>query len=205
MKAITFCLTTSLLLLVSFGARAVDLTLHYCKDLTADQFRSAAAAAFRERNFEIEQESSTNVTGTKDNDTKKVEIVMTDPRALVVRWAPGSKGNNERDITNIQYAMLWALTTDSRPGQVTLNWCNDLTTERFHSIALGALHMRHYALEKDTPSSLIGAQKKYKVEITMEAPGRVVTRWVPGYGYKKNNWLDNLTRDMTWTLAQPRT
>lgn len=202
MKAITVCLAT-FLLFVSFAAQAVDLTLHYCKDLTADQFSRAAAAAFRERQYEVEQEAANNVIGARGD--RKVEIVMTDPRSFVVRWAPGSKGNNERDIPNIQYAMLWALTTDSRPGQVTLNWCNDLTTERFHSIALGALHMRHYALEKDTPSSLIGAQKKYKVEITMEAPGRIVIRWVPGYGYKKNNWLDNLTRDMTWTLAQPRT
>jgi hypothetical protein len=198
MKATTACLTASLLF-VSLAARAADLTFHYCKDLTADQFRRAATTALTQRRYKIDQQGSSSVTGSDGQ--KKIEIAMTDPRALVVRWMSGSENKNERDITNIQYAMLWALTTESKLGEVAISWCTDLTTEKFHRIALAALHGRHYAIEQDTPSSLIGAQKKYKVEITMPTPGRIVTRWVPGYGYNKNNWLDNLTRDMTWSLA----
>lgn len=197
MKLTTACLTASLLL-ISLGAQA-DVTLHYCKDLTAEKFRKAAKTAFGEKNFKIEQEGSNSVTG-KDG-PRQVEIAMTDPGTVVLRWVPGSEDKKEKHINKLGYEMLWALATESKPGEVTTNWCKDLTTEKFHKAALAALLKRHYSVEKDTPTSLVGAQKKYKVEITMDTPGRIVIRWVPGFGYKKNNWLDNLTRDITWSLA----
>lgn len=198
MKPIIALLAASLLF-ISLGAQAVDLTLRYCKDLTADQFRRAATTAFNQRNYKIEQESANSVIGSEGQ--RKVEIALTEPGAFVVRWVPGFEDKNEKDVNKLRYEMLWALATASKPGEVTINWCKDLTTERFHRAALEALHKRHYAIEKDTPNSLIGAQKKYKVEITMDTPGRIAIRWVPGFSYEKNNWLDNLTRDITWSLA----
>jgi hypothetical protein len=126
---------------------------------------------------------------------------MTDPGTVVLRWAPGSEDRNENHIARLGEQVLWALATTSGPGVVTTSWCKDLTTERFRRAALAALIKRHYAVEKDTPTSLVGAEKHYKVEITMNAPGRIIIHWVPGFGYKKNNWLDNLTRDISWSLA----
>lgn len=198
MKSTFTCLAVSLLF-ISLGAQAADLTIHYCKDLAADRFRNSAKTAFGERKYNIEQESPSSVIGSEGQ--KKAEILMMTPGNVVIRWVPGSEDKKEKDLYKLTYAMLWALATTSRPGEVTINWCKDLTTEKFHRAALGALHKRHYAIEKDTPTSLIGAQKKYKVEITMQTPGQIVTRWVPGFGHRKNNWLDNLTRDITWNLA----
>lgn len=198
MKAITACLTGVSLLLISLGVQA-DVTLHYCKDLTADQFGRAAHTAFAEENWKVEQEGPSSVIG-KDG-SKKVEIVMTEPGTVVLRWMPGSETENEKHIVHLGEQVLWTLATASTLGEVKINWCKDLTTEKFHKAALAALLKRHYTVEKDTPNSLVGAQKKYKVEIVMDAPGHIAVRWVPGYGYKKNNWLDNLTRDITWSLA----
>ena len=198
MKATTACLTGASLLLISLGARA-DVTLHYCKDLAADQFGRAARAAFTEEKWKVEQEGSNSVIG-KDG-SRKVEIAMTEPGTVVLRWAPGSADKKEKKLVDLGEQVLWALATVSKPGEVTTHWCKDLTTERFHKAALAALLKRRYSIEKDTPTSLVGAQKEYKVEVTMDSPGRVVIRWVPGHGYKKNNWLDNLTRDISWTLA----
>ncbi len=195
----TIALLGASLLFISLRAQAVDLTLHYCKDLTADQFRRAATTAFNQINYKIEQESANSVIGSEG--PRKVEIALTEPGAFVVRWVPGFEDKNEKHVNRLRYEVLWTLATASKPGEVTINWCKDLTTERFHKAALGALHSRHYAIEKDTPSSLIGAQKKYKVEIAMGAPGHITVRWVSGYGHDKNNWLDNLSRDITWSLA----
>jgi len=50
--------------------------------------------------------------------------------------------------------------------------------------------------------SLTGAQKGKKVEIAMTAPGHIVIRWVPGFGYEKDNWLKNLWWDVSVALAQ---
>ncbi len=198
MKATTACLTGVSLLLISLGVRA-DVTLHYCKDLTADQFGRAAHTAFTAEKWQVEQEGPSSVVG-KDG-SKKVEIAMTEPGTVVLRWLPGSEDKKEKRLVDLGEQVLWALATVSKPGEVTTNWCKDLTTEKFHKAALAALLKRQFSIEKDTPSSLVGAQKKYKVEVVMDAPGRIAVRWVPGYGYTRNNWLDNLTRDISWSLA----
>lgn len=198
MKTTIACLTGISLLLISLGTRA-DVTLHYCKDLTAEQFGRAAHAAFTEEKWKVEQKGSSSVIG-KDG-SKRVEIAMTDPGTIVLRWMPGSENENQKHLVHLGEQALWALATVSKPGEVTTNWCKDLTTEKFHKAALAALLKRRYAIEKDTPTSLVGAQKKYKVEIAMDSPGRIAIRWVPGFGYTRNNWLDNLTRDISWSLA----
>jgi hypothetical protein len=36
----------------------------------------------------------------------------------------------------------------------------------------------------------------------MTAPGQIVIRWVPGFGYEKDNWLKNLWRDVSVALAE---
>ena len=50
--------------------------------------------------------------------------------------------------------------------------------------------------------SLSGAQSGKKVEIAMTAPGQIVIRWVPGFGYTSDTWLKNLYQDVTWRLAE---
>jgi hypothetical protein len=98
--------------------------------------------------------------------------------------------------------MLWGLAGEAKTGEWTINWCKDLAVDDFHKAAKWAFHKRRYTIEKDTPSSLIGAQKDKKVEITMTASGRIVIRWVPGFGYTKDNWLKNLWRDVAVALAE---
>ncbi len=90
----------------------------------------------------------------------------------------------------------------AQAGDWTINWCQDLTVDQFHKAAIWAFQKRKYAIEEDTPSSLTGAQKGKKVEIAMTAPRHIVIRWVPGFGYKKDNWLKSLWRDVSVRLAE---
>lgn len=49
----TFASIAASLLFISLGAQAVDLTLHYCKEPTGDQFSKAAKASFGERKYKV--------------------------------------------------------------------------------------------------------------------------------------------------------
>ena len=76
------------------------------------------------------------------------------------------------------------------------NYCENLTSDRFLKAAKSALTERRYKIEKETPNSIIGAQRGKKVEVTMTSPRRIVVRWVPGFGYRKDNWLKTVRNDV---------
>ena len=98
--------------------------------------------------------------------------------------------------------MLWSLAGATQRGEWTINWCKDLTVDAFHKAAKWALRKKKYTVEEDTPSSLTGAQKGRKVEVSMTTPGQIVIRWVPGFGYEKDDWLKYLWRDVSVRLAE---
>ncbi len=83
---------------------------------------------------------------------------------------------------------------------INLAACRGLTVEDFHAVAKYALNKRRYQIEEDTGDTLTGAQKIYKVEIAMTSPEQIVIRWKPGFGYKKDNWLISLKKDVLWRL-----
>ena len=89
----------------------------------------------------------------------------------------------------------------AQAGDWTINYCKDLTVDEFHKAAKWAFQKRKYVVEEDTPGSLTGAQKGRMVEISMTAPGHIVIRWVPGFGYHKDDWLKYLWREVSVALA----
>ena len=186
------------LVLTSVGAQAGDWTIDYCKDLSSDRFTAAARWAFRNRGYQIEKDTPTSLIGALRG--KKVAITMTTPGDILIRWVPGFGYNEDNWLKNVRFDVLWALAGEARTGALTINWCKDLSSDRFTAAARWAFRNRGYQIQKDTPTSLIGALEGKKVEITMATPGDIVIRWVPGFGYKKDNWLENLWRDVDVAL-----
>ncbi len=182
------------------GAQAGDWTINYCKDLTVDQFNKAARWAFNNRGFVIEEDTPSSLTGAQKG--KKVEVSMTTPGVIVIRWVPGFGYEKDNWLKSVKYDVLWGLAGAAQTGEWTINWCKDLTVDEFHKAAKWAFQKRRYIVDDDTPSSLTGALKGRRVEVSMTAPGQIVIRWVPGFGYEKDNWLKNLWRDVSVALAE---
>jgi len=68
-------------------AKTGEWTINWCKDLTVDEFHKAAKWAFNKRVFVIEEDTPSSLTGVRKG--KKVEIAMTTPGHIVIRWVPG--------------------------------------------------------------------------------------------------------------------
>ena len=190
----------AVLLSISVGAQEDGVDINYCKDLTVDDFYAAAKRSFHRRKYQIEEDTPSSLTGGQKG--KKVEIAMTDARHVVIRWVPGFANQRNDWLQNLKQDMLWKLAGEKEKGMWSINWCKDLTVEDFHAVATWSFHKRKYQIEEDSPSSLIGAQKGKKVEIAMTDPGQIVIRWVPGFAYSRDGWLDNLYRDVTWRLTE---
>ncbi len=90
-------------------------------------------------------------------------------------------------LTGFLVGALFFVSIGAQAGEWTINYCKDLTVDEFHEAAKWAFQKRRYIVEDDTPSSLTGALKGKKVEVSMTAPGQIVIRWVPGFGYEKDN------------------
>ena len=190
----------AVLLSVSVGAQAEGIDINYCKDLTVDDFYAAAKWSFHRRKYQIEEDTPSSLTGGQKG--KKVEIAMSDPRHVVIRWVPGFANQGNEWLKNLKHDMVWKLAGEKEKGKWSINWCKDFTVEDFHAVATWSFHKRKYQIEEDSPSSLIGAQKGKKVEISMTDPGQIVIRWVPGFAHSRDGWLDNLYRDVTWRLTE---
>jgi hypothetical protein len=80
--------------------------------------------------------------------------------------------------------------------------CKSVTAEDLHAAALGALQVRNYNIEEDTPSMLVGEQGELKVEILITPSEQVVIRWKEGFGHKRDTWLRNLKTSFLWELAE---
>ena len=85
--------------------------------------------------------------------------------------------------------------------QVSVKGCKEFDVDKFNRIAHAAFTKRKFFIEKDDGDSVIGARKKYKVEIVLTSPETIEIRWVPGFGYRKDHWLDRLSRDITTFLV----
>ncbi len=107
-----------------------------------------------------------------------------------------------KTVTGCLFASLLIVTFEAQAAGWDINYCKDLTADKFHKAATWAFHNRKFAIEEDTPSSLTGARKGKKIEIAMTAPGHIVIRWVPGFGHKKDNWLKSLWRDTSVALGE---
>ncbi len=118
-----------------------------------------------------------------------------------------------KTLTGFLVGALFFVSIDAQAGEWTINYCKDLTVDEFHEAAKWAFQKRKYVIVGETANglsssyyyvlrSLTGAQKGKKVEIAMTAPGHIVIRWVPGFGYHKDNWLKNLWWDVSGRLAQ---
>jgi hypothetical protein len=83
----TFASLAVCLLFISLGAQAAALTLHYCKELTADQFQKAATKAFHESGYNIWEADSRSIIGS--GGTRKVQIVAVDPGEKIATLNPG--------------------------------------------------------------------------------------------------------------------
>ncbi len=185
---------------VSVGAQSGRTELNYCEDVTANDFRAAAKWSFINRNYQIEEDTPSSITGGQRG--KKVEIAMMDSGRIVIRWVPGFAYSKDDWLVNLKQDMLQKLAGEAEKGKWTINWCKDLTVDEFYAAAKWSLQKRKYQIEEDTPSSLTGEQKGKKVQITMTDPGRIVIRWVPGFGYGSDGWLDRLYRDVIGRLAE---
>ncbi len=108
-------------------------------------------------------------------------------------------------LTGFLVGALFFVSIEAQAGahlQWTINYCKDLTVDEFQKAAKWAFNKRVFVIEEDTPSNLTGARKGKKIEVTMTAPGHIVIRWVPGFGYHKDNWLKSIWRDVSGRLAQ---
>ena len=190
----------ALLFSISIGAHADNWDINYCKDLTASDFSAAAKSSFARRRYEIESDTPDSLIGSQRG--AKVEIAMTGPGQIVIQWVTGFAHTTDSWLTNLKEDMLWNLAGKEEPGELSINWCKDLTEEDFHAVAIWSLEKRNYQIEEDTPSSLTGSQRGLKVQVAMATPGQIVIRWVPEFGHSSNKWLHRVYRDMTSRLAE---
>ena len=185
---------------ISAAAQADDMDINYCKDLTAEDFYAAAKWSFAKRKYQIEEDTPSSVIGAQKG--KKVQIAMTAPGQIAIRWVPGFGYTSDGWLKNLKYDMLWKLAGKAEQGMVSINWCKDLSEDDFNSTAKLSLEQGRYQIEEDTSSRLIGSQQGKKVEIAMTEPGHIVIRWVPGFGYSSDKWLRNVFVNLTWHLAE---
>jgi len=190
----------AVLLSISVGVQAGNWNINYCKDLTVDEFHAAAKWSFQRRKYQIEEDTPSSLTGGQRG--KKVEIAMTDPGQIVIRWVPEFGHTKDNWLRNLKHDMLRKLAGEAEQGKLGINWCKDLTVDEFHAAAKWSFQTRKYQIEEDTPSSLTGGLRGKKVEIAMTDPGHIVIRWVPGFGHGSDKWLNRLYQDLTWQLAE---
>ena len=97
----------AILLSISVGAQADSWSINYCKDLTADDFYRAAKWSFQKRKYQIETDTPSSLTGAQKG--KKVEIAMTAPGQIVIRWVPGFGNTSDTWLKNLHQDVTWRL------------------------------------------------------------------------------------------------
>ena len=199
MKALASILL-AVLFSISAAAQADNMDIKYCKDLTAEDFYATAKWSFAKRRYQIEEDTPSSVIGAQKG--KKVQIAMTAPGQIAIRWVPGFGHTSDGWLKNLKHDMLWKLAGKAEQGEVSINWCKDLSEDDFNSTAKLSLERGRYQIEEDTSSRLIGSQQGKKVEIAMTEPGQIAIRWVPDYGHSSDKWLRNIFVNLTWQLAE---
>ena len=98
--------------------------------------------------------------------------------------------------------LLFFSTAANAEVAINLSKCSNLNTDTFKSAAKAAMSRRHWQVEEESSNSVTGAYKRYKAEITMESPTKIVIRFLPGFAHKKENWLKNLKKDILDELTK---
>jgi len=97
----------AVLLSFSVGAQEGSLDINYCNDLTVDNFNAAAKWSFQKRKYQIEEDTPSSLTGGQRG--KKVEIAMTDPGHIVIRWVPEFGSNSDKWLRSLYQDVTWRL------------------------------------------------------------------------------------------------
>ena len=97
----------AVLLSTAVWAQAGSSDINYCKDLTADDFHAAAKSSFEKRKYQIEEDTPSSLTGGLQG--KKVEIAMTDPGHIVIRWVPGFGHGSDKWLNRLYQDLTWQL------------------------------------------------------------------------------------------------
>lgn len=103
--------------------------------------------------------------------------------------------------TGLLGCLLFVATGAYAVQEVSVKGCKEWNVDKFNRVARAAFAKREFNIEKDEGHSIIGERKKLKVEIVLTKPDLIEIRWVPGFGYHKENWLIALKKDVTATLV----
>lgn len=106
MKAIIVTVL-ALLSFVHAGARA-DERINFCKDMSTKQFNDAARSAFVKRGYQVGDVNPTAVTASLRG--KTVEMVITVPGQIVIRFKESSEEGRDQWLRNLKTDVLWELT-----------------------------------------------------------------------------------------------
>ena len=107
MKVLTSCLLGSLLFLANqVYAAEQTINLTACRGLTIDEFNAAAKWAFSKRRYQIEEDTGDTLSGKYKK--FKVEVAMTSPEQIVVRWK-GTPAKSDTYLRNLKASILWRL------------------------------------------------------------------------------------------------
>lgn len=96
--------------LLSFGSAGAqaDERINFCKDMTTKQFNDAARSAFVKRGYQVVDVSPSAVTASLRG--KTVEMVITVPGQIVIRFKEGSEEGRDQWLRNLKTDVLWELT-----------------------------------------------------------------------------------------------
>ncbi len=82
------------------------INLH-CRTLTQPEFAAIAHQIFANRKYQIEGDMGGMVTGKHKN--RFVEMELTRPDQIVIRWSAGYEGRTNQWLRNLKTDMLWRL------------------------------------------------------------------------------------------------
>ncbi len=132
MKVLASCLLGSLLFLANQVYAEQTINLSTCRGLTVEDFNAVAKWALTKGHYQIEKDTGDTLTGVqKQLEPRRlirdmfrrmgekenmqlignivVEIAMTGPDEIVVRWKPGSEAQDENSLRNLKANILWRL------------------------------------------------------------------------------------------------
>ncbi len=107
MKLLTSCLLGSLLFLANQVYAEQTINLSACRGLTVEDFNAVAKWALTKRRYRIEKDTGDTLTGAQKK--YKVEIAMTGPEQIVVRWKPGFGAQKDNWLISLKRDVLWRL------------------------------------------------------------------------------------------------
>jgi hypothetical protein len=95
---------------LSREATAADqiINLAECENLTVEQLHEIALAALEIRQYNIEEDTLDLIVGEQGN--LKVEVLISAPQQVVIRWKEGFGHRRDQWLRNLKTSILWELT-----------------------------------------------------------------------------------------------